>query len=1286
MNAVRFVNARGVALTASLLAIAATTPAQVPLADQPVFSSVNVPGNMALALSVEFPTAISVAHSDSPFTNPRVSYASTNNYLGYFDPGKCYRYQWVSDKPNTTYQYIAGTSDDNYFYPTGPAKDRKCSGEWSGNFLNWASMQTIDPFRWALTGGYRWIDTPELTVLEKAWSSGQGSASSNFPNSTTTNSTVIAGATPFTGAATLGTAIWSYGNKMRFMAVANGSPNYTGTPVHFSGTATLATQYEVFIRVKVCDDKVGRESNCVAYQGGNYKPEGLMQQYASKIRYSAFGYLASDDSGDANLKRDGAVLRASQRFIGPTQPVPGSPDITNPLAPEWSSTTGVMFRNPSGADATASSTKTVQILDSGVMNYLNKFGEINRSVYKRYDNVSELYYAALRYFRNLGNVTEWSSLSAVTDDATRRTMLDGFPIITDWKDPIQYSCQRNFILGIGDVNTHADRNLPGATTGSKEPAMPGTVFSDKINAVEWTNKVGTLQGLANLGTSLITSNDAGYLMAGLAYYANTTDIRDDLSDTQTIKTYWLDVLEGGYKANRQFYLAAKYGGFNPPETFKVATATAKQFADNKGWWSTTTDKIGGQDRPDNYYTADKPDQMVNGLNAAFSSIASKLSAYSTSFVTSVPQISSNGTSTYATKFDAKTWTGDVVASLATVDVETGKPILQERWSFSSVLATQAAGTGWDARRNIVTYNTGTKVGVPFRSDKISEAQLNSLDTSYVTGDDKSNYLNYLRGDRTNERSSTVKDSTAAYRDRASLVGDVVNAKARPVGPPAAPYSAVTNPGYDTFKTDYASRTPMVYAGTNAGMVHAINGTLTDTDAGKEVFAYIPSAAFDGPTSTPSTNGLAHVGNPDFKHRFLVDATPLSADVNLGRTAGSTGTDWRTLLVGGMGKGGKALYALDITKPSTITDKAEGVARENEAATKVLWEFTDPDLGYTYGQPVVVKTRKHGWVVVAGSGYNNRDGKGYFFFINPRTGARLEKIEAPCSACSSTNQAGLAHVNAFILDASDGTADTIYAGDLMGNVWRLDVSGTAAYPEPVKFATLTGSDDKVLPITSKPLPVVQPVTNRRYITVGTGRLLDPSDLNSSQAQRFFAILDGTNAAFSNDGTVPGKPSDLPTGVTFPLTVAKMRQLTDLNAEITLDLRTEVGWYLDLGVSEGGPGWRVLSDPSSYYGIVAFAATAPSSGDACSPNGNSRVYALNLGSGKCALEGGRSSCYASPPDGVIVDVQIIADPPNGDTQKTRVVFGDDKGRVGANALIPPTNLGLQRLNWREILVNN
>ncbi len=44
------------------------------------------------------------------------------------------------------------------------------------------------------------------------------------------------------------------------------------------------------------------------------------------------------------------------------------------------------------------------------MNYLNQFGQLIPGNYKDYDPVSELYYAALRYYRNLGNVSAWSAM------------------------------------------------------------------------------------------------------------------------------------------------------------------------------------------------------------------------------------------------------------------------------------------------------------------------------------------------------------------------------------------------------------------------------------------------------------------------------------------------------------------------------------------------------------------------------------------------------------------------------------------------------------------------------------------------------------------------------------------------------------------------------------------------------------------------------------------------------------------------------------------------------------
>jgi type IV pilus assembly protein PilY1 len=1231
--------------------------AQTLLADQPVFSAQNVPGNLALALSVEFPTAISVAHVNR-------TYSASSTYKGYFDPEKCY-----------VYNYVSATSDDNYFYPAGAASSHACSGKWSGNYLNWATMQTIDPFRWVLTGGYRFRDETSLTVLEKAWGPTGLGGSSNFPDSTISSG--VSGATPVTSG-NVSTRVFQLGNKIRFRI--GDTSGLGGTPTHYNPAVALVPGqlYEAFVRVKVCDPTAaagGLESNCVAY-GSNYKPEGLMQKYSDKIRFSAFGYL-----NDGDLKRDGGVLRARMKFIGPSQPVPGGLPISNAQT-EWSSKTGVFVQNPDATDASSTATATgVSVADSGVMNYLNKFGQFAKS-YKTFDPVGELFYSVLRYYRKLGNVPAYTTMGTA-DAAAKTKLVDGFPVITDWDDPIQYSCQKNFVLGIGDVNTHADRNLPGAT-GSSEPSQPTQVSGDTLDALKATNQVGSLAGLgSSLGSTQNYGgccNNNGALMAGLAYHANTKDMRADLAGMQTVQTYWLDVMENTvYKSNNQYYLAAKYGGFTVPDGFNPDTRTTDLDAT---WWRTNTDTVGSQPRPDNYFTAGNPDLLINGLTQAFASIASKVTAYSTSFSTSLPQVSVTGTAAYSTKYDAKTWTGELLASSAAFDPVTGVPALTPAWTFSSQLGAQAAGTGWDTGRNIVTYRPDTKVGVPFRRTSISGTQLTALNTAYVSGDDSTNFLNYLRGERKHEKSSTTSGTTNAYRDRSVLVGDIVNSKARPVGPPALPLSDATNPGYSAFKSTYASRPTVIYVGTNFGMLHAINGSLSGTSAGKEIFAYIPSTLFNGPTGTPAVNGLQAVGNPTFMHYNFVDGTPVSVDVDFGKTVGGSGSNWRSLVLGGLGKGGKSLYAIDATDPL-------GVSNESTAAARVLWEFSDTDMGYTYGQPSVVKTKKYGWVVVAGSGYNNPDGKGYIYFINPRTGELLEKIGTGVGSTSAP--AGLAHVQAFVLDLTNGTADAIYAGDLLGNLWRLDVTATTgSYPAPVKFATLVDSAGNPQPVTSRPVIAIQPGSGRRYVTVGTGRLLDSSDVSSTQAQRFYAIIDGNANKFSVDGSIPGEKSTLPSGWTFPHTVSRFKQLTDIKTKISLDLATQIGWFLDLGTTgPGGPGWRVVSDPASFYGSISFAATSPTSTDPCNTAGTSRVYALDLGDGSTVLTDTKTG-YFTPSAGTVIDLTFysVRDPSTGKAV-SRLVVGTNS-TSGKNLEVPPTNplagVGLRRFNWREVVLTN
>lgn len=1234
---------RSLLASALLLPALLVSAAQTDLADQPLFSSVSVPGNLLLSLSVEYPTANSIAYVSS--------YTAGVKYLGYFDPLKCY-----------TYQYDANVDANNYFVPATAANSSyQCasgSNYWSGAFLNWAAMQTIDPFRWALTGGYRVTDTASLTVLEKAWASGQG-GSGETPNRTINGSTTVAAITPFSWNS-IGVRIYGAGNKLYFTQSGNLD---SGTPrIYTSGSSQDSSKvWSVYVRVKVCDPSQ-REANCTQY-GSNYKPEGLMQQYSQRIRFGAFGYL-----NDSNIMRDGGVLRARMKFIGPTKPVPGQNPTSNTVA-EWSATDGTMVSNPDTSDATASS-----VTNSGVMNYLNKFGSTSQT-YKTYDPVGELYYAGIRYYKNLGNVASYSS-------NTNATQVDGFPVIQTWDDPIQYSCQKNYILGIGDVNTHADANLPGSQMADTnfEPAMPSEVTSDTtVNVDSATTLVGKMEGMAGLNTKSTSGDNNSFLMAGLAYDSHVRDIRpNDFKDSlgnkskiQTISTYWLDVQEyQQYKYQNQFWLAAKYGGFSVPSNYSTSNTTA--LAQSLWNLSGNTDP-NGKPMPDNYYLAGQADLMVNGLNTAFQNISNDIQAATTALAVSSANVSLTGNIGYSASYNSSTWTGDVIGSSLSFDPKTGLPTQTKAWSAQTQLAGQSSSS-----RMIATSNSvGAAQGVPFQFAKLTTTNQSALSNSAVKNWNNQDFLNYLRGDQTNEGTS----GKAVYRPRAFLLGDIVGSKVDAVGPPIAVLSSATNPGYATFKSNYASRNPVVYVGANDGMMHAFDGTIGNTTSGNELFAYVPSFLYQGPctsgTCTPTVNGLASLGltGTNFVHHAMVDATPQAFDIDLARAGSTTWasastTNWRTMLIGGLGKGGKGYYALDITDPTTITT-------ETALAGKVMWEFGGPSnasqgtLGFTYGDPIVAKTKKYGWIVAVPSGYNNADGVGRLFILNPTNGALLESISTGVGSASSPS--GLAYASAYVADYTDNTTDSIYAGDLLGNVWRFDLTGTpAAYPAPTKIAQLTDPSGNAQPVTTPPLIEIQPNSLKRYVMVGTGRLLGSTDIANSQTQSFYVIYDGVVQRFNSS-------TDLPTGVTFPIKRSNLNADTNVLNGIGSAPASLMGYYIDLSQSSNNVAERVNVAPVSNFGTVSFAANLPN-GDACNPSGSNRVFSLDIGTGTSRVVNsiGVPQPYYTG-GGLVVDISYLN--VNG---SVRLEAGTDNSAVNSVPLVPTVVQAIRQINWREVPV--
>lgn len=430
-------------------------------------------------------------------------------------------------------------------------------------------------------------------------------------------------------------------------------------------------------------------------------------------------------------------------------------------------------------------------------------------------------------------------------------------------------------------------------------------------------------------------------------------------------------------------------------------------------------------------------------------------------------------------------------------------------------------------------------------------------------------VNFLRGQRGNEGYET-NSSTAFYRSRQGVLGDIVNAQPLYV---RAPTRNFTDTGFSNFKTAQASRTPVVYLAANDGMLHAFNGAA---DGGDELWAFIPSMML---------SNLHRLADTDYasNHRFFTDGSPVSGDVY-----DTTAAAWKTILVAGLNKGGKAYYALDITNPSS---------------PKALWEFTDTDLGYTYGNPIIGKLNDGTWVVFVTSGINNADGKGYLYVLNAITGAIIHKIGTPSG--TPGDPSGLTKITGWIVQNADTnmTFNHIYGVDLHGNVWRFDVNDIFgdAGREATLVTQLVDDNNTPQPITTR--PIVAQVGNYIYIYIGTGRYLNQDDLADEQVQTIYGFKDTLNIATLPNATIPDIRTTLTkqTLVTIGSGLSAVRGFRSCQPAST-------GWYVDLP----DPKERVNVDIRRALGSLIVASNVPEP-SACRIGGYSWLTNLNLNSG-------------------------------------------------------------------------
>ncbi|PCD00817.1 pilus assembly protein [Halopseudomonas pelagia] len=1133
---------------ASFLLASSSAYASVDIEQQPLLVAQPVAANMSIIGSFEFPTMVTRAYKGA--------YASAGEYVGYFDSGKCYKYRYSDTEAN------------RHFYPSRVASNCSQTDEWSGKYLNWATMQSIDIFRHILTGGYRRLDTTTETWLEKGVQTGQGNSSSNYPDANI-NSGLVA-STPIPGSAwsavntRIGVANTRMGNVMRFTGSAdlNSANRVAYNPaIHHNGTNFLPNVvYEVSVRVKVCVAGM-LEANCKKY-GNNYKPEGLIQDNADNVRYSAFGYL--NDNSSPNPNRDGGIMHARMKYVGPEKISDQNLAVNNSNA-EWSADTGVFVQNPDPLDASATTSRypgLTPINHSGVISYINNSGLIvPGTLFKRYDNVSELFYTAYRYMRGLPNRSEYINISQ--SGTALNQLVGGLPII-NWSsseadDPIQFACQKNFFLGIGDTNTHPDTRVPKA--------------DDTVDVATRVSRISSLEGGLNI------TGGRSALIAGLAFDANTKDMRPDMEGKQTAATYWIDILEGGdlkARTSNQYWLAAKYGGLKVPEEFNPDSDPIEE---NMWYTNGETLNSSGYKRPDNFYVVANAQDMVDGLTQAFTDIRSQQAGSSSSVALNSRKLEA-GSAAYQTVFNSAAWSGELNAF--TLDPDTGEVSASPVWSASSRLPTPA-------NRNIKTWDGSSYVNFSTDTGGINNTTLTNalkVDSGTSASVSVAQIVNYLRGDRAAENNAT------GLRVRQSALGDMVNSQPIFVGNPVpGRFGTRSFNGSDSYASWASSlnRAPTVYVGSNDGMLHGFNATIGQDASGVETFAYVPRTVIE--------NGMGELASPAYDHRYFVDGEIAVTDAYDGESQ-----SWRTVLVGTLGAGGvnkartgtrNAIFALDVTNPSEVT---------------FLWEKNSvdiPQLGNNLGRPVIAQTGNGDWSLLLGNGPNSDSGRASLISLNLFSG------DVKTTNMSTEVNNGLSAVRAW--DSSgDGITDTIYAGDLQGNLWkvtRLDRSN----PTVVKLFRALDPNNDPQPITSAPLAGRSPFSNEVWLFFGTGQYLNNADLADRQVQTWYGINDNglTTTATVRRGDDASDLLERRILLEVPFSTDETARVIEEGTRE--ELSGKRGWFIDLyQVAQNGSrtaiGERMVTPNEFRGGALLGNSRIPDASDPCAPTGRGVLMAI------------------------------------------------------------------------------
>lgn len=311
-----------------------------------------------------------------------------------------------------------------------------------------------------------------------------------------------------------------------------------------------------------------------------------------------------------------------------------------------------------------------------------------------------------------------------------------------------------------------------------------------------------------------------------------------------------------------------------------------------------------------------------------------------------------------------------------------------------------------------------------------------------------------------------------------------------------------------------------------------------------------------------------------------------------------GSTAKSIVVGTTGRGGASVYALDVTDLS------------NPGTNNVMWEFSnadDPDLGLTVGKPSIAKDKDGNPIVIFSSGVNSGSSNGYLYILRADNTGNWQLNTNYWKVPLGQDGVG----EPAVYDSNrDKMPEAVFVGDLSGKMWRVDYNKTnglweKAYGnQPLYTPSGTGA-----PITAA--PVITQTSDHLYVVAGTGQYFSLADISPS-VQNYALGL------FAEKG--PVTDADL-LEQNFTNNGDKVDAIYSSNKTLTQKIyqvsknaieSKHKGWRLSLL-----KGQAIVDQPGiSRNKVATFTAvrtTPNSSANVCSVNGSTSLIAVDLKNG-------------------------------------------------------------------------